>query len=175
MQKSVREPYFSLFICLSRTLIRVRTPNSNWQIASIVSSGELAIECSCAVSAKTRLSLPFTGRIIAAARLCESSDPQIAHPETRRHRGAPLGIALHPRQSRSVNSRVRVSCQNRLSNDHRVMNIPTSVPKTISSCPSPLVSLNVSAFLPSCPSSSGDVQTCAPLSGSMTASCGVTG
>jgi hypothetical protein len=40
--------YFSLFIRVSRTLIRVRKPNSNWQIASLVTSGELAIEVSSA-------------------------------------------------------------------------------------------------------------------------------
>jgi hypothetical protein len=32
---------------LSTALIRFRMPNSNWQIASLVSSGELAIEGSC--------------------------------------------------------------------------------------------------------------------------------
>ena len=35
---------FIVLIRLSRVLVRFRMPNSNWQIASLVSSGELAIE-----------------------------------------------------------------------------------------------------------------------------------
>jgi hypothetical protein len=45
--KMAAKPYFISFIWFSWMLIRFRTPNSNWQIAILVSSGELAIEGSC--------------------------------------------------------------------------------------------------------------------------------